>query len=80
MIRLVTYRDAEGAPAASRRLYGLRSDSNPVPAWIPANRDVYLAHFLSLIDTADEVPCISHCTERDIRAFAEAQGRRPPAT
>ena len=24
------------------------------PAWIPANRDVYLAHFLSLIDTADE--------------------------
>ena len=50
------------------------------PAWIPANRDVYLAHFLSLIDTADEVPCISHCTERDIRAFAEAQGRRPPAT
>ncbi len=50
------------------------------PKWIPAGHDVYLAHFLSVIDTADEVPCISKCTERDLRAFAESQGRDPPST
>jgi len=50
------------------------------PAWIPAGPDLYLAHFLSLIDTADVIPCISRCTERDVRAFAVSQGRKPPQT
>jgi glycosyltransferase involved in cell wall biosynthesis len=50
------------------------------PAWIPTSRDVYLAHFLSVIDSADEVVCISHCTGRDLRAFAESKGRKPPPT
>jgi glycosyltransferase involved in cell wall biosynthesis len=64
------------------RVVSMVYDMIPIlfPAWIPANHDVYLAHFLSLIDTADEVPCISRCTERDLRAFATAQGRVPPLT
>jgi glycosyltransferase involved in cell wall biosynthesis len=50
------------------------------PQWIPTAHDVYLAHFLSVIDMADEVVCISSCTERDLRAFAESKGRMPPST
>ncbi len=50
------------------------------PDWIPAEPDKYLGHFLHLIDSADEVPCISRCTERDVIAFASANGRKRPST
>ncbi len=50
------------------------------PDWIPAQPDKYLGHFLHLIDSADEVPCISRCTERDVIAFAASQGRKKPST
>lgn len=50
------------------------------PNWIPAKIDVYLAHFLSVIDSADEIPCISRCTERDVQEFAQQNGRAVPST
>jgi len=64
------------------RVVSMVYDMIPIlfPAWIPAGHDLYLAHFLSLVDTTDEVTCISRCTERDLRAFAESHGRKPPST
>ena len=50
------------------------------PRWIPAQPDQYLGHFLHVVDSADEIPCISRCTERDVIAFAAAHGRQQPST
>lgn len=51
------------------------------PAWgFQKHLDLYLSHFLNVIDVADAVLCISQCTERDLRAFAESRSRKPPVT
>lgn len=48
------------------------------PKFIPSNHDLYLGHFLHLIDIADHIPCISRATEADLLRFAAAQGRTAP--
>ncbi len=50
------------------------------PQWVPSHGDLYLSHFLSMVDIADEVPCISACTERDLHDFAARYGRPAPRT
>jgi glycosyltransferase involved in cell wall biosynthesis len=50
------------------------------PQWVPSHGDLYLSHFLSMVDIADEVPCISACTARDLHDFAARYGRPAPRT
>ena len=50
------------------------------PNFIPGNHDLYLSHFLNMLDLADHIPCISHATEADVLRFAAAQGRTAPAS
>jgi glycosyltransferase involved in cell wall biosynthesis len=75
------------AIAALRERYHFRVvcvcyDIIPVlfPQWIPTAADMFLSHFLRMIDLADAVPCISQCTERDLHALALTHGRPVPST
>ena len=48
------------------------------PNFIPGNHDLYLSHFLNMLDVADHIPCISRATEVDLLQCATASGRMRP--